>query len=97
MRRIFAAAVGLWVVLGGTGLAQAVFKMRASVDTSPTHARTVAVADYLKELQERSGGRIQTELFSSAALFRDRDVAKALRQGAIEMAVPGSWVGTTES
>lgn len=62
--------------------------------TPPSHARTIAVADYLKKLQERSGGRIQTELFSSGQLFRDRDVVKALRQGGIEMAVPGSWVLT---
>ena len=94
MRRVFAAVAVLLLTLGGSSLAQTTFKLRASVDTSPTHARTIAVADYLKKLQERSGGRIQTELFSSAALFRDRDVVKALRQGAIEMAVPGSWVLT---
>ncbi len=94
MRRLFAAAMTMMLVLASTAWAQAPFKMRASVDTSPTHARTIAVADYLKKLQDRSGGRIQTELFSSGALFRDRDVVKALRQGAIEMAVPGSWVLT---
>lgn len=74
--------------------AQATYKLRASVDTSPSHARTIVVADYLKKLQEQSGGRLQTELFSSGQLFRDRDVVKALRQGGIEMAVPGSWVLT---
>lgn len=74
--------------------AQATFKLRASLDTSPTHARTLVVGDYLKKLQDASGGRIQTELFSSGQLFRDRDVVKALRQGSIEMAVPGTWVLT---
>lgn len=84
----------VFAMLGGPAWAQAPFKLRASLDTSATHARTIAVADYLKALQDRSGGRIQTELFHSSALFRDRDVAKALRQGAIEMAVPGNWVLT---
>ena len=83
------------VCLSGPAVAEAAFKLRVSLDTSATHARTVAVADYLKLLQDRSGGRIQTELFHSGALFRDRDVAKALRQGAIEMAVPGNWVLTS--
>lgn len=94
MRRTIAAVMIVFAALGGSAVAQAPFKLRASLDTSSTHARTIAVADYLKALQDRSGGRIQTELFHSSALFRDRDVAKALRQGAIEMAVPGNWVLT---
>lgn len=94
MRFIVTAFAAVCLMLGNAGYAQTVFKMRASVDTSPTHARTIAVADYLKKLQEQSGGRIETELFSSGQLFRDRDVVKALRQGGIEMAVPGSWVLT---
>jgi len=94
VRRILAAIL---IVLGthGGAWAQATYKLRASLDTSATHARTIAVSDFLKQLQDRSGGRIQTELFHSSALFRDRDVAKALRQGAIEMAVPGNWVLTS--
>ncbi|MDT7950053.1 MAG: TRAP transporter substrate-binding protein DctP [Acetobacteraceae bacterium] len=94
MRLIVAACTAVCLLFGQASLAETVYKMRASLDTSPTHARTIAVADYLKKLQDASGGRIQTELFSSAQLFRDRDVVKALRQGGIEMAVPGSWVLT---
>lgn len=94
MRLFMTALTALCLLSCNAGYAQTVFKMRASVDTSPTHARTIAVADYLKKLQEQSGGRIETELFSSAQLFRDRDVVKALRQGGIEMAVPGNWVLT---
>ena len=92
--RLIVTAFAVCLMFVNAGYAQTVFKMRASVDTSPTHARTIAVADYLKKLQEQSGGRIETELFSSGQLFRDRDVVKALRQGGIEMAVPGSWVLT---
>ena len=69
-------------------------KLRASLDTSATHGRTIAIDDYLKQVQEASGGRIQTELFHSGQLFKDANVAKALRQGGIEMAVPGTWVLT---
>ena len=95
MRKAFAATIAALALLAApAAFAQQQFKMRASLDTSPTHARTMVVAEYLKALQERSGGRIQTELFSSGQLFRDRDVAKALRQGGIEMAIPGTWVLT---
>lgn len=94
MRLFVTALTTVCLLFGNAGYTQTVFKMRASLDTSPTHARTIAVADYLKKLQEQSGGRIETELFSSGQLFRDRDVVKALRQGGIEMAVPGNWVLT---
>jgi TRAP-type C4-dicarboxylate transport system substrate-binding protein len=67
------------------------YKLRVSLDTSATHVRTQSFADYLQKLQAASGGRIETELFHSAQLFRDRDVMKALRQGGIEMAAPGTW------
>lgn len=95
MRNLVVAGVAALLAWGcGDAHAEALFKLRASVDTSTTHGRTIAVADYLRKLQEKSGGRIETELFHSGALFRDRDVAKALRQGGVEMAVPGNWVLT---
>lgn len=94
MRRLLAAAM-IAIAASGSGAWAETYKLRASLDTSATHARTIAVTDFLKKLQDRSGGRIQTELFHSSALFRDRDVAKALRQGAVEMAVPGNWVLTS--
>jgi C4-dicarboxylate-binding protein DctP len=88
------AVLALGSLLSFSAAAEAPLKLRASVDTSATHGRTIAVADYLKKLQEASGGRLETELFHSGQLFRDRDVAKALRQGSAEMAVPGTWVLT---
>jgi TRAP-type C4-dicarboxylate transport system substrate-binding protein len=95
MRSAVIAVLAMFAIQYSQGaLAEAQFKMRASVDTSSTHGRTLAVGDYLKKLQEKSGGRIETELFHSGQLFRDRDVVKALRQGAAEMAVPGTWVLT---
>lgn len=91
---ITCAVAVLTSLMSFSASAQAPLKLRASVDTSATHGRTIAVADYLKKLQAASGGRIETELFHSGQLFRDRDVAKALRQGSIEMAIPGTWVLT---
>jgi C4-dicarboxylate-binding protein DctP len=65
--------------------------LRVSLDTSPAHVRNVAISDYIKQLEEATGGRIKAQIFANAQLFSDRDVAKALRQGAIEMAAPGAW------
>jgi TRAP-type C4-dicarboxylate transport system substrate-binding protein len=66
--------------------------LRASLDTSATHERTIAVGDYLQKLEAASGGRLKTQLFHSAQLYKDVNVPKALREGSVEMAVPGVWV-----
>lgn len=65
--------------------------LRCSLDTSATHGRTIYIGEYLKDLEKASGGRIETELFHSGQLYRDRDIGKAMRQGAVEMAAPGTW------
>lgn len=67
-------------------------RMRVSVDTSPTHGRTVSIADFLKKLEAASQGEIAPKLFDSGQLFADRDVIKALVLGQIEMAAPGTWL-----
>jgi C4-dicarboxylate-binding protein DctP len=67
-------------------------RLRASVDTTPSHGRTIAIADFLKKLELASQGEIATQLFDSGQLFADRDVIKALVLGQTEMAVPGTWL-----
>src|SRR5215469_2774681 len=95
MKSLTAAFLLAFAALCATSAqAEEAVKLRASLDTSATHGRTIAVGDYLKQLQEASGGRIQTELFHSGQLYKDANVVKALRQGGIEMAVPGTWVLT---
>jgi TRAP-type C4-dicarboxylate transport system substrate-binding protein len=70
------------------------FKLRCSLDTAPAHMRNVSIGDFLGKLEKASEGRIKTELFSAGALFKDSNVAKALVQGQVEMACPGTWVLT---
>jgi C4-dicarboxylate-binding protein DctP len=95
-RRRFAA--GSAAVAAGAGLRRArasePFRLRCSLDTAPSHQRNQSFTDYLKKLEDASGGRIKTELFSAGALFADVNVSKALIQGQVEMACPGTWVMT---
>jgi TRAP-type C4-dicarboxylate transport system substrate-binding protein len=69
-------------------------ELRCSLDTAPSHPRNVAFHDYLAKLEEASGGQIKTRLFESGALFPDLQVLKALVQGQVEMACPGTWTLT---
>ena len=68
------------------------FRMRVSVDTSPSHGRTLSIADFLSKLEAASQGAIAPRLFDSGQLFADRDVIKALVLGQVEMAAPGTWL-----
>jgi C4-dicarboxylate-binding protein DctP len=69
-------------------------RLRLSLDTAPSHGRNIAFADYLKKVEDASGGRIKTEIFASGSLFADLNVAKALVEGQVEMACPGHWTQT---
>ena len=69
-------------------------RLRCSLDTAPSHGRNVSITDYLKKLEDASGGEIKGEVFPSGQLFPDLDVGKALIQGQIEMAAPGSFTIT---
>jgi TRAP-type C4-dicarboxylate transport system substrate-binding protein len=75
------------------GLARAAepIRLRVSVETPPTHGRTISAADFLKKVEDASKGVFKTELFHSAQLYTDQNVVTALVQNQIEMSIPGSW------
>jgi TRAP-type transport system periplasmic protein len=68
--------------------------LRCSLDTAPSHPRNVAIRDFLAKVEKGSDGAIKTKLFESGALFPDLHVVKALVQGQVEMACPGTWTVT---
>jgi TRAP-type C4-dicarboxylate transport system substrate-binding protein len=69
-------------------------RLRCSLDTAPSHLRNVSMKDYLGKVEAASSGKIKTELFESGQLYPDLEVGKALIQGQLEMAAPGSWTIT---
>ena len=71
--------------------AQEPLLLRCSLETVPSHMRNATIRDYLAKIEAAAGGRIKTQLFESGQLFPDLQIGKALIQGQIEMAVPGSW------
>jgi TRAP-type C4-dicarboxylate transport system substrate-binding protein len=69
-------------------------KIRCSLDTAPSHVRNVSIVDYLKKVEDATGGKITSEVFHSGQLYADLNVAKALLQGQVDMAAPGAWTQT---
>lgn len=66
-------------------------RLRVSVETPPTHGRTISAADFCRKVQKASNGAIKTELFDSGQLFTDLTVVTALVQNQVEMSIPGTW------
>jgi TRAP-type C4-dicarboxylate transport system substrate-binding protein len=96
---VTAVAIGRRIILGSALAAPFIrtaaadpIKLRVSLDTSPSHGRTISIADFLKKLEAASQGQIAPQLFDSGQLFPDRDVIKALVLGQVEMAAPGTWL-----
>jgi TRAP-type C4-dicarboxylate transport system substrate-binding protein len=92
-------AIGRRIILGSALTAPFIrtaraepIKLRVSLDTTPSHGRTVSITDFLKKLEAASQGEIAPRLFDSGQLFPDRDVIKALVLGQVEMAAPGTWL-----
>jgi C4-dicarboxylate-binding protein DctP len=91
MKRLLLAAVAVGAMLAcGLGAAAAE-KFRISLETGPNHVRNISMKKFVEKLKAESAGRLDVELYEGASLYKDRDVPKALAQGAIEMALPGLW------
>src|ERR1700760_3420420 len=96
-RRVFVAAVGGAIAapyLPRKAWADDAIKLRCSLDTAPSHPRNQAITDYLAKIEEASQGKIKGEVFHSGQLFADLNVSKALLQGQVDMASPGTWTQT---
>lgn len=93
-RKILAAAVTMIAAPAIRVAAADEMLLRCSLETVPSHTRNAIVRDYLGKLEAASGGRVKTQLFESGQLFPDLQVGKALLQGQIEMALPGSFALT---
>lgn len=88
-RALLAAGASMLAVVPHVVHAQE--KLRISLETNPNHVRNRNTERFVEELRKRSGGRIEAEIFPSAQLYRDRDSPRAVRQGSVEMAIPGTW------
>jgi len=65
--------------------------MRISVENTDAHVQTIAVRRFAELVAQRLGDRLDVRFYSSASLFRDSEIVKALARGRVEMGVPGTW------
>ncbi len=71
--------------------AEKVYEIKFSVDSNMNHHRNKGVKVFQALLERNSKGRLKFNFFHSAQLYKDRDIAKALKLGTVDMALPGIW------
>ncbi|KUP90830.1 TRAP transporter substrate-binding protein DctP [Tritonibacter horizontis] len=82
--KIVGAAIGLSMLAGG---AQATEKMRISLQLPLTSHLGQNLSLFEKEVEARTDGAIDVEIYDSATLYKDKEVPAAVGSGAIEAGV----------
>ncbi len=65
--------------------------IRISVENTNAHVQTKSVLRFTNILKEKLEGLYTIEFYPAASLFKDADIFRALAQGKVEIAVPGTW------
>lgn len=84
-KSIFAAAV---VAAAGTAAVAEEYRLEISLDTGPSHIRNESIMKFAEELEARSEGRLDVEVFHAASQYKGSNVPTALAQGALDMGAP---------
>ena len=81
------AAAAVMLTCMSAGVAGAETKFRISVDTGPLHFRNQMLAEFIRQLDEKSSGELKGELFESGTLYASRDEPRAVARGDVDMTV----------
>lgn len=93
MRIVALAAAVAAVVVTGAGAAERAHAadepivLKFSSGQLPSNPKVIAAMRLLDLIEERTGGRVDFDVFHSAQLFRDSDEPNAIRQGQVDMTV----------
>lgn len=71
-------------------MAKDVYQFKVSVETIAQHPKNKGLKIFIKNLEEKSKGRIKAELYEGAQLYKGVQVMKAVNLGTIDMGLPGS-------
>lgn len=65
--------------------------LRVSLENPPDHVQVQMVQRFAADAMARSQGRLRLDVVSSANLFSDAELPRALTQGRVDMGVLGIW------
>ena len=83
-------------LIGPASAQTAVKKIRFAHPAPTAHGWNIWAEQFKKTIEEKSGGKIQVQIFPNAQMGNERDTAQAVRIGSIEMGAIGvglmNWV-----
>ena len=86
-----AAVVTLSPLLAGSARAQAAAKRIRFAHPAPAaHGWQIWAEQFKKTIEEKSGGKMQVQIFPNAQMGNERDTAQAVRIGSLEMGAMAS-------
>lgn len=87
---LFGMVFLMWISLMSLP-AHALPVIRISVENTLAHVQTQAVQKFAQRLSEELASHYEVRFYHSASLYKDADVFRSLKQGKVEIAVPGTW------
>lgn len=88
MKNVIAGFMIGVAAFAGSALAAADYELDIALESPPAHVRSKAMIRFGEELQERSNGQIEVNVYSSGSQYSGATVPVALAQGAIDMGAP---------
>ena len=88
----FSGFIGVLMLMHMMSLtAQTLPVIRISVENTLAHVQTQAVERFATRLAKELASRYEIRFYHSGSLYKDADVFRALTQGKLEIAIPGTW------
>ncbi|SET24830.1 TRAP transporter substrate-binding protein [Oceanicella actignis] len=87
MLKTFLCGAAAALALGGAAMAEPAHKMRISLQLPLTSHLGENLLLFEKEVEARTGGAVDVEIYDSATLYKDKEVPAAVGSGAIEAGV----------
>ena len=88
--RMFTLAVGCLLMLCGTAFAQETQRSRLAHTQPDTDSQHVALVQFAKLVEERTGGQVRIEVFPAGQLGNDGAILSGTRGGVIDLALTGN-------
>ena len=93
MKRIIALALALIAVFSLVNIATAeqTYTIKLGHTMSTSHPRHIALLEFEKYVEEKTGGKVQIELYPAAVLGSEPDMQESMRMGTLEAFVGGPF------
>jgi TRAP-type transport system periplasmic protein len=93
---VLAAAAPLALTAGCSGGAHEVVELRLGHVNSATDPWQVSAEEFAAEVEERSGGSIEVQVFPGSQLGDDRDMVEGMRIGSVDLAMVAGVLSSVE-